>query len=486
MTGVGDREQRRTVGSDTGGHLAGERQLAAARRHGSGVRHRHRLGAERVLPAPLLDQPLDRRGKPHGVSLSGHRRGHAAGGIDEDERRPGTHPVGVPDDAVRVVQHGVLDAVPRDRVSDRVGVTFVRELRCVDPDDRQHTGEAPFEAAELLEHVNAVHAARGPEVQEDDAAPKIGQGQRSRFDPGATPRELRRPHANAVQVDRLHLRKYPRAVENVPARRASDRVPSRRASDHVPARRASDRARLGGQRLEDPERLRVLRATRLLDSAPEESFDRLTRLTAHLLSVPVAQVALVEEDRQFFKSRIVTDREAPERQTGLDRSFCKYVVTSGTPLVVTDSREVEILRDAPVSTEGEVIAYCGYPLRLSDGAILGTLCAVDRQPRDWDDQEVELLADVAAIVVSEIELRRQLDMSRRRSQDLADAASGLRALEGALEASSIEQEHVRAASLGLAATIAHEVRTPLFAIRGLAEVMLDEQERAPRSPTTWR
>ncbi len=245
----------------------------------------------------------------------------------------------------------------------------------------------------------------------------------------------------------------------------------------MPSRRAGDRPRQRGQRLEDPERLRVLRATRLLDSAPEESFDRLTRLTAHLLAVPVAQVALVEDDRQFFKSRIVTDREAPERQTGLDRSFCKYVVTSGEPLVVSDSRQVEILRDAPVSTDGEVIAYCGYPLRLSDGAILGTLCAVDRQPRDWAAQELELLADLSAIVVSEIELRRQLDISRRRSQDLADAASGLRALEGALEASSIEQEHVRAASLGLAATIAHEVRTPLFAIRGLAEVMLDEQEQ---------
>lgn len=244
----------------------------------------------------------------------------------------------------------------------------------------------------------------------------------------------------------------------------------------VPARRASDRASGRGQRLEDPERLRVLRATRLLDSAPEESFDRLTRLTAHLLSVPVAQVALVEDDRQFFKSRIVTDREAPERQTGLDRSFCKYVVTSGEPLVVADSREVELLRDNPVTTDGEVIAYCGYPLQLSDGPILGTLCAVDRVPRDWADQEVDLLADLSAMVVAEIELRRALQLARRRAQDLSDAASGLRALEGALEASSIEQEHVRAASLGLAATIAHEVRTPLFAIRGLAEVMLDEHE----------
>ncbi len=91
----------------------------------------------------------------------------------------------------------------------------------------------------------------------------------------------------------------------------------------MPSRRAGDRPRQRGQRLEDPERLRVLRATRLLDSAPEESFDRLTRLTAHLLAVPVAQVALVEDDRHTSRARPRRRRQAPERQTGVDRSFCK-------------------------------------------------------------------------------------------------------------------------------------------------------------------
>ncbi len=154
-----------------------------------------------------------------------------------------------------------------------------------------------------------------------------------------------------------------------------------------------------------PERLTELHHTRLLDSPPEESFDRLTRLTATVLNVPVALVSLVDSDRQFFKSCLGLPQPwASQRQTPLSHSFCRHVVKSRRPLVVSDAREHPLLCDNPAIRDLGVIAYAGAPLITPDGHVLGTLCAIDHQPRHWTPEQVEILCNLAGSVLTEIQL----------------------------------------------------------------------------------
>src|SRR5262245_3410184 len=128
-------------------------------------------------------------------------------------------------------------------------------------------------------------------------------------------------------------------------------------------------------------RLEALRRTRLLDSPPEETFDRLTRLAAAVLKVPVALVSLVDGERQFFKSQCgLTEPLLSARQTPLSHSFCKHAVGSREPLVVEDARTDPVLQSNPSVSQYGIIAYAGIPLITSDGHALGSFCVIDSRP----------------------------------------------------------------------------------------------------------
>ncbi len=154
---------------------------------------------------------------------------------------------------------------------------------------------------------------------------------------------------------------------------------------------------------DDPRRLRALRATGLLDSPPEEAFDRLTDLVRRVLAVPVALISLVDANRQFFKSQTgLPEPWASRRETPLSHSFCQYPVRSGEPLIVADAREHPDLRDNLAIPDLGVVAYAGVPLITDDGFALGSLCAIDSQPRFWTTDQVALLSDLAQLTVTEI------------------------------------------------------------------------------------
>ncbi len=168
--------------------------------------------------------------------------------------------------------------------------------------------------------------------------------------------------------------------------------------------------------IQDPSRLKAVAETHLLDSAPEEAFDRLTRLAARILDVPVVLISLVDSDRQFFKS-VQGSPGALElpRQTPLSYSFCKHVVTTREPLVVEDARVHALVRENPAIGLG-VIAYAGIPLVNSQGLVLGSFCAIDSKPHDWSEDQIDLLRDLTAAAVTEIELRRTNEQLRRANQ----------------------------------------------------------------------
>ena len=192
-------------------------------------------------------------------------------------------------------------------------------------------------------------------------------------------------------------------------------------------------------KIQDAERLSILRETSLLDTPPEEVFDRLTRLATTLLRVPVALVSLVDADRQFFKSGVgLPEPLASLRQTPLTHSFCKHVVASGEPLIVSDIRD-SIFKDNPsVFGIGE-IAYTGIPLTTTEGHALGSFCVADTRPRNWTDEEIEILRNLASSVMTEIATRRLakelLELSNGlqrivedRTRDLSDAEERWRVL----------------------------------------------------------
>jgi PAS domain S-box-containing protein len=164
--------------------------------------------------------------------------------------------------------------------------------------------------------------------------------------------------------------------------------------------------------LADPGRLAALQQTNLLDTAAEEAFDRLARLAARLLGVPIALVTLVDQDRQFLKACLgLPEPWASARQLPLSHSLCQRLLVTGQPLVIGDVRADPLARGNQAVVEFGVAAYLGIPLRFA-GQVLGSLCVADRQPRGWTEDDVAVLADVAGLVMTEIELRAGLDTRR--------------------------------------------------------------------------
>ena len=160
----------------------------------------------------------------------------------------------------------------------------------------------------------------------------------------------------------------------------------------------------------DGERVRALRDTGLLDTPPQETFDRHARIASEALAAPVALVSLVDEDRQFFKSCLgLPEPWQSDRQTPLSHSFCQHAVAAREPLIVNDAREHPVLKDNLAIRDMNVVAYAGIPLIGSDGQALGTLCTIDDHPRHWTRHQVNLLKDIAESVTREIELARVTD-----------------------------------------------------------------------------
>ncbi len=176
-------------------------------------------------------------------------------------------------------------------------------------------------------------------------------------------------------------------------------------------------------------RIDALSALDILDTPPEERFDRLTRLARGLFDVPIALVSLVDEHRQWFKSRQGLD--APE--TPREISFCGHAIHEDGILLVEDARADERFHDNPlVAREPSIRFYAGCPLRGGTGYRLGTLCLIDRRPRRFGAEELSLLRDLAAMVDRELAvvqlatLDELTGLSNRRGFELlAERAIGI-------------------------------------------------------------
>lgn len=148
----------------------------------------------------------------------------------------------------------------------------------------------------------------------------------------------------------------------------------------------------------EPQRLASLRDSGLLDISDPVRLGRLTRLARQLFDVPMAMVSLVDSDTVFFRASDGLSHTTQSRKL----SFCSHTILSETPLVVPDAFHDARFSDNPLVTgEPHVRFYAGYPLRLADGSLAGAFCLVDHQARTFDDRQISLLKDLAAIVEDE-------------------------------------------------------------------------------------
>ena len=153
----------------------------------------------------------------------------------------------------------------------------------------------------------------------------------------------------------------------------------------------------------ETERLHALRQLDLLDTAPSESFDRITRMASRVFGLPIAAVSLTDSDRQWFKSRVGVDHCSLPR----DKAPCAQVADQARLLIIPDLLTDEYYSDSPLARSG-VRYYAGAPLLTRQGYSLGAMCVLGTEPRETSDEEMQALADLAAMVMAQIELQHAM------------------------------------------------------------------------------
>ncbi len=197
-------------------------------------------------------------------------------------------------------------------------------------------------------------------------------------------------------------------------------------------------------------RIHAVRETDLLDTAPEETFDRLTRLAARLVNAPATFISLVDEKRDFYKSAYGFPESLASGRQIEGTTFCQYAITSPEPLVVDDVSAVPELRDCDSTRLLGARAYVGIPLVTDAGDVIGNFCAIDTKPRHWTSLDLEVLTELAESALREVRLRHAVHRAERNA---TTAQRATRAREEVL------------------AVVAHDLRTPLGVIANAAFIL---------------
>jgi GAF domain-containing protein len=170
-------------------------------------------------------------------------------------------------------------------------------------------------------------------------------------------------------------------------------------------------------------RLKVLWQYDVLDTVPEELFDDLTELAARICEAPIALISLVDEDRQWFKSKVGIS----VNETSRDISFCAHAIKGQDLFIIPDAtKDLRFANNPLVTSDPKIRFYAGAPLIAPDGEALGSLCVIDKVPRELSSEQQQALRVLARHVMTQLELRRH-------AKDLADAHKAREATKDELD-----------------------------------------------------
>lgn len=162
-------------------------------------------------------------------------------------------------------------------------------------------------------------------------------------------------------------------------------------------------------------RLQALQRYRILDTPAESSFDDFAALASLICQTPIALMTLVDENRQWFKARI--GMEVPE--TPREHAFCSYTIIGDDPLIVNDAQADERFAQNPlVTAEPHIRFYAGAPLIDSEGNALGSLCVIDRRPRELTSEQVQALQLIARRAIGHIEVRNAAEQLAKTLEEV--------------------------------------------------------------------
>jgi sigma-B regulation protein RsbU (phosphoserine phosphatase) len=172
--------------------------------------------------------------------------------------------------------------------------------------------------------------------------------------------------------------------------------------------------------IRETERLKAVERSGLIDLPPQHAFDRLIEIAVELTGAPRGVIALVDSEYTTAFSAAGFPEGLP-LFAPIDHSFCRFVVATGRPFIVEDSlHDPRTIGDPAIEAFGAV-AWIGFPIRDSDGVVLGNFCLMDSEPREWTPRDIHCLGSLAESASAEIALiqaRREVANLRRKLDDL--------------------------------------------------------------------
>ncbi|OYU81053.1 MAG: histidine kinase [Flavobacterium sp. BFFFF1] len=201
----------------------------------------------------------------------------------------------------------------------------------------------------------------------------------------------------------------------------------------------------------EAERLKALKEYSILDTLPEEEYDDITKLASQICQTNISTISLIDEKRQWFKSKIGVD----DYESSRDAAFCAHAIINPNEIfTVKDSRLDERFHDNPlVVGEPHVVFYTGIPLVSPDGLALGTLCVIDDKPKELSHEQLKALKSLSNQVVSLFELRKSKILLEKYAKDLVNKNKELEKFA-----------HVAA----------HDIKSPLNNISGLSQILISD------------
>lgn len=196
--------------------------------------------------------------------------------------------------------------------------------------------------------------------------------------------------------------------------------------------------------LNDPARLDALLRTGIMDTPSELAFDRLATLAAKILKVPLTIVSFVSDKKQFFKAGYGLPAPYDKlREVPIDGSICRYTLL-GQPIIANDASLDPLLKNHPATVPWGIGAFIALPIITAEGHSLGAFCAVDSSPRVWSDEDIEVMRELTASIVTEVTLREQIE--------------------------KLKNERVMRETF--VAALSHDLRTPLAASKLSAQLLI--------------